>query len=400
LIALAKEGKLEASAKGFARMSFNDAADRYLEGRNLELSAISKKKETQLLVKPRKFFGQQAVGKMTGEQVLAFREWRVKGQVGPATINMEIGVIRRILKRAKRWHLVASDLKPLREPRTIGRAMSLDEKLRLLRLAAKNPDWQNARLAAVLALNTTMRGCEIKQLRWRDIDLMGRTLTICKSKTAAGERVIPLNATAYATMLELRERAKKAKAVDPHHFVFPSCENGHIDPALPQKSWRSSWRKLTKTIECPQCGKVQDPGKVCSNNECKAEIDKVKSPTAGLRFHDLRHQAITELSESQASDQTIMSIAGHVSPRMLAHYSHVRLQAKRSALDALSARVVPTAAPKQHSADDFKGEQGGYDTNNDTTRRQDEAVPLELLEKNGRPEWTRTIDLFRVKEAL
>jgi len=55
-------------------------------------------------------------------------------------------------------------------------------------------------------------------------------------------------------------------------------------------------------------------------------------------FHDLRHHAITELSEGQASDQTIMSIAGHISPRMLRLYSHVRMQAKRTALDALSAR--------------------------------------------------------------
>ena len=31
-----------------------------------------------------------------------------------------------------------------------------------------------------------------------------------------------------------------------------------------------------------------------------------------------------------------MAIAGHVSPKMLAHYSHVRLDAKRHALDALS----------------------------------------------------------------
>jgi hypothetical protein len=31
-----------------------------------------------------------------------------------------------------------------------------------------------------------------------------------------------------------------------------------------------------------------------------------------------------------------MSIAGHLSTRMLAHYSHVRLNAKRIALDALS----------------------------------------------------------------
>ena len=56
-----------------------------------------------------------------------------------------------------------------------------------------------------------------------------------------------------------------------------------------------------------------------------------------------RHHAITELAESQASDQTIMAIAGHVSPRMLAHYSHVRLEAKRNALDALSRRgLSPT----------------------------------------------------------
>jgi hypothetical protein len=49
---------------------------------------------------------------------------------------------------------------------------------------------------------------------------------------------------------------------------------------------------------------------------------------AGLRFHDLRHHAITELAESQASDSTVMAIAGHVSQKMLQHYSHVRLQAK------------------------------------------------------------------------
>jgi integrase len=43
------------------------------------------------------------------------------------------------------------------------------------------------------------------------------------------------------------------------------------------------------------------------------EIKGIKSPLAGLRFHDLRHCAITNLAESQDSDQTIMSIAGHVS---------------------------------------------------------------------------------------
>jgi integrase len=60
--------------------------------------------------------------------------------------------------------------------------------------------------------------------------------------------------------------------------------------------------------------------------------------TAGIpgpRFHDLRHQAIAELAESQASDATIKAIAGHVSQQMLEHYSHIRLELKRQELDGL-----------------------------------------------------------------
>jgi len=53
------------------------------------------------------------------------------------------------------------------------------------------------------------------------------------------------------------------------------------------------------------------------------------------RLHDSRHTLITELAESGASDQTIMDIAGHVSRQMLKHYSHIRMKAKREALDAV-----------------------------------------------------------------
>ena len=63
-----------------------------------------------------------------------------------------------------------------------------------------------------------------------------------------------------------------------------------------------------------------------------------------------------------------MAIAGHVSPKMLQHYSHVRLQAKRVALDVLSSKRAKTAqAP---------GETRGYDTKSDTKQVvQREQVP-------------------------
>ena len=139
-----------------------------------------------------------------------------------------------------------------------------------------------------------------------------------------------------AATMELYHRAEKARAREPEHFVFPACENGKIDPTKPQKSWRSAWRSLTRAVECPTCNKLQRPTETCYNDGCRADISKIKSVFSGFRFHDLRHHAITELAESQASDQTIMAIAGHVSQEMLQHYSHVRLEAKRRAVEALS----------------------------------------------------------------
>jgi Phage integrase family len=99
-----------------------------------------------------------------------------------------------------------------------------------------------------------------------------------------------------------------------------------IRAATPQKSWRSVWRSLRKA-----------------------------AGIGALRFHDLRHHASTELAESQASDATIIAIAGHVSRQMAEHYSHVRLDLKRKPLDGLAAR-------KANSED----KPAGYDTNYDT----------------------------------
>jgi integrase len=231
-----------------------------------------------------------------------------------------------------------------------------------------------------------MRGCEIRGLRWRDIDLIDRALTVRRvtTKTDAGERAIPLNASALTAIVELYRRAQTFGGTEADHYVFPACENGRIDPTHAQTTWRTAWRRLTRAILCPACGRVQNPAEICRNDECKADIHALISPTAGLRFHDLRHHAITELAESQASDQTVMAIAGHVSPKMLAHYSHVRMEAKRKALDSISSG----------SSDD------GYDTKHDTNAPSVAKTKPQVIEINGRPVGTRTPDLYRVKVAL
>ena len=64
---------------------------------------------------------------------------------------------------------MADDIRPLPVDENVGRALAYEEKLRLVKVAESRPEWIIARLAMALALNTTMRGCEIKGLlaeRW------------------------------------------------------------------------------------------------------------------------------------------------------------------------------------------------------------------------------------------
>jgi integrase len=335
LVAQASEGKLSHTSTSLARQPFGVAADDYVAARHLELAPASRAKEKQLLVQLRAYFKDAPLKSITVKRITDYRTWRAAQGVGPATLNAELGILRRMLKRAKLWARVADDVRPLKEPSTIGRALTEEDKQRLLKTAVMRPEWETAYLAAILCLNTTARGCELKGLQWSDIDLFQRTITIRKTKTAAGERMIPLTSVAASALARLRTRAESFGPVDPSHYVFAAFVpkfnfndtnvvgyslTGY-DPTRHINSWRTAWRSLTKKAGLP-----------------------------GFRFHDLRHCAITQLAESGAADSTIMAIAGHVSRRMLERYSHVRMEAKRTAMEALS-----------------KGsEMGSYDTNNDT----------------------------------
>ena len=272
----------------------------------------------------RRFFGETHLRRITAEKIVRYQVERKAAGVSGRTINLEVGLVRRILKYHKQWARLADDVKMLPERPKPARVLTPEEKARLLETAASKPEWQIAHCAAVLALNTTMRGCELKGLHWRAVDLFEKTLTIRRqsTKTEAGARVIPLNRDAVVALGELRDRAEKLSAAESEHYVFPACESGHIQPDIPMKGWRTAWRSLTR-----------------------------EAGLAGLRFHDLRHHAITELAERGLGDQTIMSIAGHVSRAMLDHYSHIRLDAKRRALESLETPVpAPESIPQSSEA--------------------------------------------------
>jgi integrase len=256
---------------------------------------------------------------------------------------MEVGVLRQMMKRAKRWNVVAEDVNLDREnTRPIAQVLTPEQKRTLFETAAAKPNWLVAHCAAVLAVSTTCRGAELKNLRWRDADLFGRVLTVRRSKTEAGCRTIPLNSDGVAALSKLWERAQSNSATDPEHYVFPACEHECVDPTRPQKSWRTAWRALLRET-ANRAGReaarlVLEEGQ--GLGRAKVAWRRAAAAFIGFRFHDLRHQAVTELAEAGASDATMMAVTGHLSRRMLEHYSHVRMARKREALDKLASGLM------------------------------------------------------------
>ena len=312
--------------------TFHKAADEWLQARQGHVAPSTETIGRVSIMHLTPTFGEKLLCDITPKAVGAYQQARLKQGAQGRTVNIEVQVLRQILKANKCWKYLDGEVRALKERKGIGRALTEEEESLLLARCVKADSACYA--ATVVALNTTMRKDEIRKLRWNQVDLSQDFLIVGKSKTDAGTgRPIPLNLAAKSALTDWGNRFPGYK---PEHYVFPQCEAKIIDPSKPTKGWRTAWRTATRAVECRKCGRVQPPTKKCRNEECKADIHDITSPLAGLRFHDLRHTAITKLAESQASDQAVMAIAGHVSRAMLEHYSHIRMAAKRIALDSIA----------------------------------------------------------------
>lgn len=325
----ARQEAVELHAKGqlptdLARWPFNKVAEDWLGRRKVMVAPKTYSSDKGRLQPLLKAFDTRRLEELVANGGGLLRHYQIQrsGKVGPRTVNMELTVARLILKSARLWKRIEDDIHPLREPSGgPGRALSPEEERKLWEAAASREEWRAAYLAGMLAANTTCRGCEVKGLRLGDVDLAARAIVIRRSKTEESARLIPLNSTAANAAAELVKRAAKLGASTPEHYLLPRRVQGkRYDPSRHQVSVRSAWRKLTRA-----------------------------AGLRGLRFHDLRHHSITRLAEAGVPDQTLMSIAGHVSRKMLEHYSHIRIQAKRDAVAHLeSAQAVQldaTVAP-------------------------------------------------------
>jgi integrase len=280
----------------------------YHEGRKVAgLRALS---VVQLILKTlNAHFGRRFIKTITPTDVEKFKAKRLdttarrsKEKLTIATVNRELELLRAIFNYARRegW-LIRSPFERLRgiiskaDERRRDRVLSFDEEKRLLD-ACDAPRRQHLRPILICALDTAMRRGEIIKLRWRDVDLDAKTITITamNSKTAR-ERTVGMTTRLSDELARLWEMSPKDQDVS----VFGINE---------------TFKRAFATA--------------CDSKHANVE---------NFRFHDCRHTAITRWVRAGLPIAEIMRLSGHSTLQAFAIYANSTPETVRRGADALDA---------------------------------------------------------------
>lgn len=257
----------------------------------------------------RRLMGSTVLPDLTEDAIRDYIRTRVAEGVSGRTVNMELGELSRAIE--KPWSLLWPRVRKLEERKDVGKALSTDEESSLLKAALNQASPNRSQTLATflrVALLTGMRSGEITGLTWGQVDFARRTLTVGRAKTASGTgRQIPMNAQLFAVLSAHAEWfTNRFGATRREYYLFPFGKPTPNDPTKPITDITGAWEALRKRAEV-QC-----------------------------RLHDLRHTAATKMAEAGVPESTMLALMGHMSRAMLERYSHIRMAAKRDAVEALT----------------------------------------------------------------
>jgi integrase len=223
-----------------------------------------------------------SLARLKPAEVAKYRDERLAVVTG-ATVRRELAIVRHCLQVARNeWGFVLSTnpvdhvkLPSSHNPRA--RRASASELKRLLTTCeARGHTW----LASVieLAVETGMRRSELLAMRWADLDCEGRTVLLRQTKNGH-PRTVPLSPRALA-------------------IICSTPRVGDTVFTVTANAVRLAWERLRR-----------------------------RAGVSGLRFHDLRHEAVSRFFEKGLNMPEVAAISGHRDPRMLMRYTHPKAEA-------------------------------------------------------------------------
>jgi integrase len=261
-------------------------------------------------------FAKLRLSHVTPDLIEDFKDHRLAEGAGPATVNRDLAVLRRVLKLAERKRFIARtpfvevELLEERSFRRRPHIVTFEEEEKILAVAEPH-----IRAITVTQLETGMRpNRETLMLRWDDVDLVNDVIRVRESKTQAGIRNIPISARCKAELLAWRNRL--GPEFSP--YVFPNMRN----PARPMKDIRRGWSRALRA----------------------AKIEY-------FWVYNLRHTFASRLSAAGISDLFVAQMIGHSSPSIVQTYAKAIDEHRRDAIRKMeSLRPQPQPASSTASA--------------------------------------------------
>ena len=218
---------------------------------------------------------QMRVGDITVSMVSSLVDkWR--GEVKPATIRNRCAILRHMFNVAiNEWgYNIENPVSKVPMPKSADTPIRRirDEHLKELDKIFREKQ-SVMRWVVIFGLETAMRRGELVNLKWEDIDRTRNTARVSESK-AGRVRFVPLTPKAIECLESIPSQSE---------YVFNTTTSAIA----------SAWKRI-----------------------------RVKAGFKEIRFHDIRHEAISRFFEKGLTIPEVASISGHSTPQMLFRYAH------------------------------------------------------------------------------
>ncbi len=279
-----------AEGKWFERLpgeekTFREMMEKYLK----EYSARNKTpkshdRDRQLANHLNRFFGDSILTEITPRSISEYKVKRRDEGASPRTINYELALMSHAFNLAiKEWEWLKDN--PIRKVsrekvnNIIERWMTYEEEQKLLNASI---EWVQPIL--ILGIETGLRQDELLNLRWSNVDLFRKTLTILEQKNK-GKDILPLSEKA----MEVLKARAKVRSIN-NDLVFFNRNGNRIDARNLLRAFYSATKK--------------------------AKIEN-------LRWHDAtRHTFATRLVQAGVDLYTVQKLGRWKTTQMVMRYAH------------------------------------------------------------------------------
>ncbi|MDD2390714.1 MAG: tyrosine-type recombinase/integrase [Desulfobacterales bacterium] len=220
-----------------------------------------------------------------------------------ATIKHQVVLLSRLYSLAEKWGLYAgaNPCRKVKKPKLNNKKTEFLSDQELSRLMATLETWSNKMTVSIVnfAIRTGLRRGELMKLKWSDVDLVRKTVTLRDPK-GQQDQTLPLSLKAVAVLHDVPKDYET-------EWIFYGKNGGK------RTDFKGPWQRIKKAAELPD----------------------------DFRFHGLRHHFASALVSSGIDLYTVQTLLSHKDASTTQRYAHLSDKALRDAVNISDDLLTP-----------------------------------------------------------